>query len=125
MTLPIPSNVFADGELVDEASLYARLFTPINTMYATLSALPLIQHGNFTATWTTASILATGTVTFPLGFAGAPDVIVSCAAFGGNVPVTINLNGVTATTFSYRASFFSGSGTANGTATGYYIATRG
>jgi hypothetical protein len=34
MTLPIPANVFADGELVTEAALYARVFTPINTLYA-------------------------------------------------------------------------------------------
>jgi hypothetical protein len=41
MTLPIPSNVFADGELVTEASLYARVFTPINTIYAQLQDIAL------------------------------------------------------------------------------------
>lgn len=36
MTLPIASNVFLDGELTNEASWYARIFTPINTIYARL-----------------------------------------------------------------------------------------
>lgn len=39
MTLPIPSNVFVDGELVNEAKLYTRVFSPINTIYATVSGL--------------------------------------------------------------------------------------
>ena len=33
MTLPIPSNVFADGELVNEASLFSRVFAPINSVW--------------------------------------------------------------------------------------------
>jgi hypothetical protein len=41
VTLPISSSVFADGELVTEASLYARVFTPINTIYAQLQAIAL------------------------------------------------------------------------------------
>lgn len=121
MTLPIPANVFADGELTNEASWYARIFSAINSMYTTLSALPLVQHGNFTITWS-ATTIATGTVTFPTGFAGAPDVVVGCASFS-TTPVIINTSGVTATNFSYRASFISG--TATGTTTGYYVATRG
>lgn len=40
MILPIASNVFTDGELTTEASWYARIFTPINTIYATLVASP-------------------------------------------------------------------------------------
>jgi len=43
MTLPIPSNVFVDGELTNEASWYARVFTPINTIYASVS--PLVGQG--------------------------------------------------------------------------------
>ena len=34
MTLPIASNVFADGELTNEASWYTRIFSAINTLYA-------------------------------------------------------------------------------------------
>lgn len=42
MTLPIPSNVFNDGELTNEASWYARVFTPINNVYA-----QALSHGGF------------------------------------------------------------------------------
>jgi hypothetical protein len=38
MTLPIPSLVFNDGELTNEAAWYARVFTPINTIYAAQQA---------------------------------------------------------------------------------------
>jgi hypothetical protein len=39
VTLPIPSTVFVDGQLVDEAGLYANVFTPINVLYAQLQTL--------------------------------------------------------------------------------------
>jgi len=42
VTLPIPSNVFTDTQLIDEALLYANVFVPINTIYAQLQ-----QQGGF------------------------------------------------------------------------------
>jgi hypothetical protein len=46
VTLPIPSNVFADGELTNEAKWYTRIFAAINSLYTQ------VQDGNITATAT-------------------------------------------------------------------------
>lgn len=40
MTLPLSPTTYVDGELVTAANLYARLLTPINTIYAKLVAAP-------------------------------------------------------------------------------------
>jgi hypothetical protein len=121
MTLPIPSNVFADGELTNELSWYTRIFSAINTMYGTLSALPAIQHGNFSIAFVSVAALA-GTATFPQGFASVPDVTVSCAPVGGNQQTVVDITGITTTQFTWRAT----QPTAlTGTVTGYYIAAAG
>jgi hypothetical protein len=41
VTLPIPSTVFADGELTNEAKWYLRVFQAINSIYATQQSSPL------------------------------------------------------------------------------------
>lgn len=68
MTLPIPSSVFADGELVTEAALYTRVWSAINaaqvqpsvvvpfttgtTLNTTTSLVDWIPFGNVTVpTW--------------------------------------------------------------------------
>lgn len=40
MTLPLSPTTYVDGELVTAANLYARVLTPINTIYAQISSLP-------------------------------------------------------------------------------------
>jgi hypothetical protein len=73
MTLPILSSVFADGELTNEASWYARIFTAINTIYTTM---PRPQQGVQTVTILSGGTSATGTITFPSAFAAAPVVVI-------------------------------------------------
>lgn len=120
MTLPIPSNVFADGELISEASLYARVFTPINTIYALLlGGTPQIATGTVTILSGTSSI--TGTVTFGTAFAAAPSAVLCQVTASSNVGVTVTA--VTATNFSVRAFATSGNNVGVNTAVPFtYVA---
>jgi len=120
MTLPILSNVFADNELVNEASLYARIFTPINTIYSLLLGItPQISTGTVTILSGTSSI--TGTVTFGTAFAVAPSAVQCQVTASSNVAVTVTA--VTATNFSVRAFATSGNNVGANTAVPFtYVA---
>ena len=120
MTLPMLSTTFTDGELIAEASLFAKVFTPINTIYALLLGItPQISTGTVTILSGTSSI--TGTVTFGTAFAVAPSAVQCQVTASSNVAVTVTA--VTATNFSVRAFATSGNNVGANTAVPFtYVA---
>lgn len=92
MTLPIPSNVFADGQLVDEAGLFANVLTPINIIYAAQLPKPAVAGIENAIAGTTPSISGS---TFQIQ-AGTHTVTTSGGAIGTfNWPIAFP-NGVLA-----------------------------
>lgn len=80
-----------------------------------------IQHGTFS--YTIAAGVGTATVTFPVAFAGVPDVTLDFTPITTNTPVTWGCNTVTAANFTWYAKTVSGSGAA--TLSARYIAVFG
>jgi hypothetical protein len=102
VTLPIPSTVFVDGQLVDEAGLYANVFTPINVLYAQLQTLTQangLQRGSFSGTMP-AAVSQTGTVTFPTAFGGTPNVTLGLMA--GTGLLTAKMTTLSSTAFNWN-----------------------
>lgn len=109
MTLPIPSNVFVDGELVTEAALFARVFTPINTLYAQLQTLTQangLQRGSFTGTVLNNTSNTTGTQNFPVAFGGTPNVSLGVMASTGLF--TVKMTTLSASSFGWNVFYTPG-----------------
>jgi hypothetical protein len=125
VTLPIPSNVFVDNQLIDEAGLYANVFTPINTIYSGLQLS--IQNNGLAAAVLNSPAPSTGllftggtvvftaaaggnTITYPNAFPnGVLTVLATPAATSGN-PGAVQNQGVYTLT-SFQIKVFTPSGT--------------
>jgi hypothetical protein len=110
VTLPIPSNVFADGELTNEASWYARIFSAINTIYQQAAGTNFGEAEGTSGNSVTLSSGAGGTnylvpgaaVTATLATQRRVRIIVTChissgTAVGGYYPFIGYVTGSTAT----------------------------
>jgi hypothetical protein len=86
MTLPIQPQVYPDGSLLTEALFFARVLTPVNTLYAQLQTLLQVdglQRGSVSGTVVNNSANATGTVTFPTAFGTTPNITFGLFAAAG------------------------------------------
>jgi hypothetical protein len=110
MTLPIPSNVFADGELTNEVKWYQRIFTAINTIYTSLTSL---QASTLTGT-TSATTSASGIVNVSHSFGVTPSYI-GISFTSPNVGVPWRISAKTSSTF--QVVFYSVAGGSTGYAT--------
>lgn len=76
MPSPIPSNIFADGELTNEVKWYTRIFQTINGIIGWGNALPTIQHGTTTVALSSVATVDKA-VTYPVAFGSTPSVAYS------------------------------------------------
>lgn len=120
MTLPIPSNVFTDGQLITEAGLYSNIWTPINTLYAQLLTLTQangLQRGSFAGTIVTGSV--TGSVTFGTAFGGTPNVTTGVLASVGILAV--KMTSISTTGFNWTV-FYTNAGSGSQSFTVHWMA---
>lgn len=75
MTLPLLSTTFTDGELIDEAALYTRVFQAINAIYATQTA-NVIQRGTVNVNMGGTAV-ATATLTIPSPYSNTPQILLN------------------------------------------------
>lgn len=75
MTLPIPSNVFSDGQLINEALLYANVFAPINTIYQLAQASGGFLLAETDGTGSTTMSTGPGSTRYLVGTSGATFVL--------------------------------------------------
>jgi len=96
VTLPIPSNVFTDGQLMTEAGLYANLFVPINIIYNNMPVQGVMAAN---ANTDTSGFI---TVTHGLGFTPSLVIAINLQLTGGGAAAVIGTDTLTASTFRAR-----------------------
>lgn len=112
MTLPIQPQVYPDGSLLTEALFFARVLTPVNTLYAQLQTLLQVdglQRGSVSGTVVNGSPNASGTITFPNAFSGTPNVTLGLQATLGLV--VAKMSSLSASTMGWNV-FYSPGGNA-------------